>query len=66
MSDTQAPIEIGAVCVRCKRPVNYYIWLSRGQNKTSGNFEIPKFPICHSCRSRVVENDIRKTRVRGG
>lgn len=65
--DIRTPkVAIGAACVRCGKSFNYYIWLARGQNKTSGDFEIPKLPVCHSCRSRVVETDIRKTHVRGG
>ena len=66
MSDTHTPITIGAVCVCCKKPFNYYVWLARGQDKTSGDFEIPKLPVCRSCRSRAVETNIRKTHVRGG
>lgn len=65
-NDSREPIAVGAICVCCKKSFHYYIWPARGQNKTSGGFEIPKLPVCNSCRSRVVETSIRKTHVRGG
>lgn len=56
-------VAVRAVCVRCGMPFSYYIYLARGQNKTTDDFEIPKIPVCRNCRSRAVETDIRKTHV---
>lgn len=61
--DSSTPNAVHTICVCCKKPIHYYVWLARGQNKTLGDFVAPKLPVCCSCRSRAVEIGIRKTHV---